>query len=120
MKLSIGLHVIVGLAFAGLVIVNLRQRKNRIRGLMAHFKTAANWAHHGGRLAWSDLILFFISLNLIVSGIADYLKGGRGIFINIGLPKEIRWHSPWAILVLVYLLIHVGRRMKRFRNSRVT
>jgi heme/copper-type cytochrome/quinol oxidase subunit 3 len=45
MKLSIGLHVIVGLAFLGLVIVHLRQRKNRIRGLMAHFKTAANWAH---------------------------------------------------------------------------
>ena len=72
-----------------------------------------------GRLAWSDLILLFLLFNLIVSGIADYLVGERGIFITIGLPRAIRWHALSAVLVLGYLLVHVLCRASRLRTSEV-
>jgi hypothetical protein len=64
-------------------------------------------------LAWSDLIPSFLLFNLIVSGIADYLVGGRGIFITIGLSRAIRWHALAAVLVLGYLVVHVLRRASR-------
>jgi hypothetical protein len=78
-----------------------------------------SWRRSNGRLAWSDLILTFLFANLIVSGIADYLIGGNGIFIEIGLTKNIRWHVLSAILLLLYLLVHVIRRAARLRTSRV-
>lgn len=117
-RMSVGLHAILGLLFAGLVWLHLRQRKNRIRSLLTNLTSWEQWFVANGRLAWSDLILFFIFLNLMVSGILDYVSGGRGIFVNLGF-KPIRWHSLSAILLMAYLLVHVIRRRKRLRRSRV-
>jgi hypothetical protein len=120
MKLSIGVHVIIGLIFLSLVVLHLLQRRKRIRGLLVHFKSVSTWTRRGGRLAWSDLILTFIFSNLIVSGIADYFVGGGGIFISTGVIRPIRWHALSAILLLAYLLVHVIRRARRLRNSKVS
>lgn len=62
--------------------------------------------------------IFFI-LNVIVSGLVDYMIGGRGVFISIGLPQPIRWHGLSAILLLIDVVIHVSRRAKRLRHSTV-
>jgi|SRR5665213_1306254 len=43
-NLSIGVHAIIGLIFAGLILIHLRQRKNRIHGLAGQLKTVSNWA----------------------------------------------------------------------------
>lgn len=117
---TIGVHVLVGLGFAALVIAHLRQRRHRIRALAHQLWSRDAWRRPGGRLAWSDLIMTLLLLNVIVSGIADYLIGGRGLFINVGLPQDIRWHGLSAVVLLVALVIHVVRRWKRLRHSRVS
>ena len=119
LRSGIGLHEIVGLVFAGLVVAHLMQRRNRVRGLLAQLASVTSWRRRGGRLAWSDLALTFIFVNLIVSGVADYFYGQPGIFITVGLPKPMRWHSASAIALLVYLIVHVIRRFRRLRHSRV-
>lgn len=118
-RFGIGSHEIVGLVFAALILIHLAQRRNRIRSLVAGLASVATWRRRAGRLAWSDLILTFIFVNLIVSGIADYYKGAPGIFINIGLIRPIRWHAISAIALFVYLVVHIVRRAKRLRRSRV-
>ena len=119
LHLSLGMHELIGLAFATLVVVHLRQRRKRVRGLLVQLRKVRSLARPIGRLAWSDLILSFLIFNLIVSGIADYLVGGRRIFITIGLPRALRWHALLAVLVLGYLLVHVLRRASRMRASEV-
>jgi hypothetical protein len=47
-KLSIEMHAIIGLIFAGLILILLRQRKNPIRGLMGQINTVSNWVRRSG------------------------------------------------------------------------
>jgi hypothetical protein len=42
------MHAIIGLIFAGLILILLRQRKNPIRGLMGQINTVSNWARRSG------------------------------------------------------------------------
>jgi len=117
---SIGWHSIIGLGFAALIIVHFVQRRHRVAGLLSQLRRWTSWRQKIGRLAWSDLILTFLFLNLIVSGIVDYLRHQNGVFLNLPFLGSIRWHALSAILVLVYLLVHVIRRAARLRTSRVS
>jgi len=117
---SIGWHSIIGLAFAALIVVHFIQRRHRVVSLLKQLPRWTSWRRSTGRLAWSDLILTFIFVNLIVSGIVDYLRHQNGVFLNLPFLGSIWWHALPAILLLVYLLVHVIRRAKRLRTSRVS
>ncbi len=120
MKMSIGVHVLAGLVFGALVAVHLRQRRNRLRAMMRQFWSAQGWSRRAGRLRIADMVLFFIFINVMVSGVVDYVVGGRGVFLNIGLPQPIRWHGLSAILLVIDVTVHVIRRAKRIRHSKVS
>jgi len=116
---SIGWHELVGLAFAGLIVVHFIQRRHRVTSLLSQLRRPTSWRRSIGRLAWTDLILSFLFLNLIVSGIVDYFGHSNGVFLHLGFIAHLRWHALSAILTLVYLVVHVIRRAARLRTSRV-
>ncbi len=69
------------------------------------------------RLAVSDLVLVFITLNVLVSGILDW---SRGAPLQIPLPAPLyRWHLDSGIALVIYLAVHVWHRRKRFRRSTI-
>src|SRR5215471_6330214 len=66
------IHADVGLAFAGLVIVHLAQRRHRIAGMFARLWGFRRWVMRKLRLLASDAILAFVTVNVVVSGILDW------------------------------------------------
>ena len=69
------------------------------------------------RLTVSDLLLLFITLNVLVSGVLDW---GRGEPIQLPLPRPFdRWHLDSGLVLVVYLTVHVWRRRKRLRRSTI-
>ncbi len=119
-RMSIGAHCLLGLLFAVLVVVHLVQRKKRIRGLLHRLQNVTKWVSRSGRLAWSDIALTFLFINVTVSGIADYVVGGRGVLIPVGVVSPIRWHAVSAILLMLYITVHVARRATQLKSSRVS
>jgi hypothetical protein len=116
----IGVHSILGLGFAALILVHFVQRQHRVRGLLAQLRRPATWHRAAGRLAWSDLVLTFLFVNLIVSGVVDYFAHANGVWLHLGFIPAIRWHALSAILLLLYLIVHVARRAARLRTSKVS
>lgn len=106
------IHTDVGLVFVGLVAVHLAQRRRTI----ARVATWVVWPR-GIRLAVSDLVLLFITLNVLVSGLLDW---NRGTPIQLPLPRPFgRWHGISGIALVVYLAVHAWRRRKRLRRSTI-
>jgi len=69
------------------------------------------------RLTVSDLLLLFITLNVLVSGVLDW---SRGVPIRLPLPRPSgRWHLLSGVVLVVYLAVHVWRRRKRLRRSTI-
>ena len=69
------------------------------------------------RLAVSDLLLLFITLNVLVSGVVDW---NRGTPAQLPLPVPFgRWHADSGLVLVVYLAVHVWRRRKRLRRSTI-
>ena len=69
------------------------------------------------RLTLSDFLLFFITLNVLVSGVLDWNRGGP---IQVPLPRPFgRWHLDSGLVLVVYLAVHVWRRRKRLRRSTI-
>jgi hypothetical protein len=69
------------------------------------------------RLAVSDLLLFVIALNVLVSGVVDW---SRGAPTQLPLPAPFyRWHLDSGIALVVYLVVHVWRRRKRLWRSTI-
>jgi hypothetical protein len=119
---SIGVHIVLGLSFTALVIVHLVQRQRTVRRLVSHLFHATTWLRPGGRMAFSDLFLVFVVLNVLISGIADYIDGyNTGIPLHdLGLPEPyISGHTLSSVVLLAYLLVHVVRRRGRLVHSRV-
>src|SRR5580700_7445303 len=61
------IHADIGLAFVGLVIVHLVQRRRTVARMMSQLAHVRSIAERRLRLAGSDLILAFITLNVLVS-----------------------------------------------------
>jgi hypothetical protein len=116
------LHIVVGLVFVALAGVHVAQRRRTVARLIGALARAGGWFTRRGRLAWSDLVLVLLSLNLLVSGTYDWLSGEKVMVQprEIGIPvREFGWHALSAIVLLVYLCVHVARRWDRVRRSTI-
>ena len=112
------IHADVGLAFAGLVIIHLAQRRHRIAGMFARLWRFRRGVVRELRLLASDAILAFITVNVVVSGILDWNRGAPLLLPVLPLPFD-RWHLLASVALVVYLVIHVSRRWRRLRRSTI-
>jgi hypothetical protein len=111
------IHADVGLAFAGLVVVHLAQRRQRIARMLAQLMRLRPRVERELRLLASDAILTFVTINVVVSGILDW---GRGAPLLLPLPQPFdRWHLTSSAALVVYLVVHVSRRWRRLRRSTI-
>jgi hypothetical protein len=113
-------HLVVGSVFVGLVVVHVVQRRHTVARLLANLGRAKTWVRRRGRLAWSDLILALLTINVLVSGTYDLATGNQVILHprSIGIPfRDIGWHVSAALLLLASLCVHVARRWGRIRRS---
>jgi hypothetical protein len=113
-------HLVLGSAFVGLVLFHLLQRRQTVARLVGKLRRPLSWFKRRGRLAWSDLVLALLTLNVLVSGTYDLSTGNQVILHprTVGIPfREIGWHVSAALLLLVYLCVHVARRSGRIRRS---
>jgi hypothetical protein len=111
------IHADIGLAFAGLVVVHLAQRRRTVTRMMSQLVRAKSFAERRIRLVASDLILAFLTLNVLVSGVLDW---SRGEPIQLPLPPPFdRWHLLSSVALVIYLVVHVWRRRKRLRRSTI-
>jgi hypothetical protein len=112
---SLTLHLTLGVTFFALVVLHLLQRRQTVRRLASTLRRAATWVKPRGRLAWSDAILIFFTLNVLVSGSFDLATGNK-----TRLPVvSISWHVLSSLLLFGYLIVHVVRRRSRFSHSHV-
>ena len=112
------IHADVGLAFAGLVVVHLVQRRRRIAGMFARLWGFRRRVARELRLLASDAILAFVTVNVVVSGILDWNRGAPLLLPVLPRPFD-RWHLLSSVVLVVYLIIHVSRRWKHLRRSTI-
>ena len=115
-------HLVVGLAFVALAAVHLVQRRHTVARLLSNLGRARTWFRRRGRLAWSDMVLALLTLNVLASGTYDLLSGNQVILHprGIGIPvRDIGWHVLSALVLLVYLCVHVARRWGNIRRSAI-
>jgi hypothetical protein len=111
------IHADVGLAFVGMVIVHLLQRRRTVARMISRLGHVRSFAERRLRLAGSDLLLALITLNVLVSGILDW---SRGEPIQIPLPRPFdRWHLLSGVVLVLYLIFHVWHRRRHLRKSTI-
>jgi hypothetical protein len=110
-------HIVVGIAFVGLVLVHLVQRRRTVGRMATLLVRASTFIERRIRLAVSDLLLFLITMNVLASGIVDW---GRSEPTQLPLPVPLdRWHLDSSLALVVYLVVHVWRRRKRLWRSTI-
>lgn len=112
------IHAGVGLAFAGLVVIHLAQRRHRIAGMLARFLGLRRRLGAELRLLASDATLAFITASVVVSGLLDWNRGSPLLLPVLPRPFD-RWHLLSSVVLIVYLIIHVSRRWRRLRRSTI-
>ncbi len=115
------IHVVIACFFLALVIVHLGQRRHTLARLTRQLATWGSQARQR-RLAVSAGVLGFLVLNVLVSGIWDLSSGHSIGTFTIPLPGHtlyLAWHKLSSLLLLLYLIVHVIRRRKRLRISRI-
>jgi hypothetical protein len=115
---SIFVHIFFGLLFAGLVVVHLRHRRRTVSILLGDLRRFARWIKPRGRMAWADVVLLFVTINVVVSGFFDYFEH-RPVMIRTGFTNPIRWHVVSSLVLLVLVSVHTLRRWRRLRTSHV-
>jgi hypothetical protein len=111
------IHADIGLVFVGLVVVHLAQRRRTVARMMSQLARARSFAERRIRLAASDLILAFLTLNVLVSGVLDW---SRGQPLQLPLPPPFdRWHLLSSVALVIYLVVHVWHRRKHLRRSTI-
>ena len=97
--------------------MHLAQRRQTLARMATQLGRARTFAGRRIRLAVSDVLLLFITLNVLVSGVLDWSRGGP---IQLPLPRPFdRWHLDSGLVLVVYLAVHVWRRRKRLRRSTI-
>ena len=117
LHVRVAYHADVGLAFVGLVLVHLIQRRHTLARMAKGIAGPRTFFGRTIRLTISDVLLFVITLNVLVSGIVDW---GRGAPTQLPLPKPFyRWHLDSGLVLVIYLGVHVWRRRRRLRRSTI-
>jgi hypothetical protein len=112
-------HAIIGLVVLVLVIVHLTQRRHTVRRLISRLFRRTSSTGLQSRQAASDTILWLLTLNAMVSGVADFVVG-HTIFLPIHGPNIVqKWHAMAILVLLVYVIVHVIRRRGRLRTSHI-
>ncbi len=115
--MSIAYHVVVGFFFVGFVVVHLMQRRHAVTQMLRQLGRARLFVERRSALALSDLLLTFLALNVLVSGVVDWHRGEP---TSLPFPKPFsRWHLVSGLLLLLYLVAHVWRRRKRLWRSTI-
>ncbi len=115
-------HLVVGSVFVGLVLVHMMQRRQTVARLAATLGRPLTWLKRRGRMAWSDLVLILLILNVLISGTYDLATGTQVILHprSAGIPvRDIGWHVSAALLLLADLCLHVARRWRRIHRSAI-
>jgi hypothetical protein len=115
-------HLVVGLAFVALVGLHVVQRRHTVARLLGSLGRARTRFRRRGRLAWSDVVLALLTLNVLVSGTYDLASGDQVILHprSVGIPfRDIGWHVASALVLLLYLCVHVARRWRRLGRSTI-
>ena len=119
LHVRVAYHTVVGLVFVGLVLVHLVQRRHTVARMATQLVRARTFVERRLRLTVSDLVLFFITLNVLVSGIIDWQRG-TPTHLPFHLTGPLgRWHADSAVALVMYLTVHVVRRRKRLRHSKI-
>ena len=113
-----GIHILAGLAFAGLLGAHLVQRHRTVRVLTGSLARPSIWRTARGRLALADGMLAFLAANVLVSGLADWASS-RPIMIGPPGVTALNWHTTTSLLLIVWLPVHVLRRRARLRHSHI-
>jgi hypothetical protein len=117
LHVRVAFHTDVGLVFVGLVVVHLVQRRRTVLRMAKGVVRAKTFVERRIRLAVSDVVLFVVTANVLVSGIIDW---SRGAPTQLPIPKPFyRWHLDSGLVLVVYLGVHVWRRRKRLRRSTI-
>jgi hypothetical protein len=117
LHVRVAYHTVVGLVFVGLVAVHLVQRRQTITRMTTRLVQARTFVERRVRLALSDLLLFIVTVNVLVSGIVDW---DRGQPTQLPLPVPFdRWHLDSGIALVIYLSVHIWRRRKRLWRSTI-
>jgi hypothetical protein len=103
-------HVLLGLAFVGLVTVHLGQRRRITSRLLARLRTHPDPMAASARIAVADLALLAVTITMLVSGIWDW---------RAGQPTTIRWHAISGVVLAGWLVLHTLRRRRRLFSSRI-
>ena len=103
-------HVVLGLAFVGFVVVHLVQRRRVSVALVRRLPRMAAWSDPSGRLALANALLAALTTAMLGSGLYDWLAGH---------PTRIRWHALTGVALTGYLAVHTLHRRSRLRRSSV-
>ena len=117
LHVKIDYHTVVGLVFVGLVAIHLVQRRRTIARIATQLVRSRTFVERRIRLAVSDLLLLFITVNVLVSGIVDWERG-QPTQLPLPVPFD-RWHLDSGLALVVYLAVHVWQRRKRLRRSTI-
>jgi len=104
------IHISIGLAFAGLVVVHLAQRRKVTSKLATRLLRVRTLHRPGGRLAVADALLAAATSAMLISGFWDW---------SAGHPTRIRWHAITGVVLAAFLVVHTLRRRSRLRFSQV-
>jgi hypothetical protein len=67
--------------------------------------------------------LELLVLNVLVSGVVDIVNHQEtqlNFLGSIGFPPGlIQWHKLASFVLVIYLVVHISRRWRRLRHSRV-
>jgi hypothetical protein len=120
---SITIHVVFGVAFMVLLLFHFYQRRRTIGALLKRFVGLRSRTRGTTRLAVSDIILELLVLDVLVSGVVDGIShhATEMPFASaLGLPPGLsQWHKLAAVVLVVYATVHIIRRRKRLRHSRI-
>jgi hypothetical protein len=120
---SMTIHIGLALAFFGLVCLHIAQRRRTVGRLATQLTRFRSLVTRQGRMAVSDVILAFLTLNVMVSGTVDWVNGYNTAFplrSLTGLPVDyIGWHTLSTLVLILYLAVHILRRRTRLRVSHI-
>lgn len=100
--LSIAIHSVIGLIFAGAVGPHLWDRRAWIRGTWRRMRARRRLGAWNRLAFWQGLLLAVLVLAVTVSGLWDWLAG----------PTTIRYHAISGVLLIAVLAWHTWTRRR--------